>query len=113
MEDLFGDAVDLEDLLEAAANVNGVLATIKRLHAEGVDVMTERDTQEGFTAIMFAAMNGHATTVIFLQAAGASVVEENKSGHSALHLAMAYGKIVNCPILSPRGRSEHQRRDAR
>jgi ankyrin repeat protein len=67
------------------------LAAIKRLYAEGVDV-TERGEQ-GFTAIMLAAMNGHIATVKFLQAAGATINERNENGFSALLLAAAHGRF--------------------
>jgi ankyrin repeat protein len=58
----------VSDVLEAAANED--LATIKRLHAEGVDV-TECG-EDGFTAIMEAAVQGHATTVKLLQSVSRS-----------------------------------------
>jgi hypothetical protein len=77
-------------LLDAAAS--GDLATIKRLHAEGVDV-TERGIRD-FTAMMVAAINGHATTVKFLYAAGASIIEKNHGGLSALHFAATCGKFT-------------------
>jgi hypothetical protein len=76
-------------LLEAARH--GDLATVKRLHAEGVDV-TERDAY-GFTAIMLAAMHVHIATVKFLHAAGASITERNDHGVSALHFAAFNGDM--------------------
>ena len=60
---------------------NGDLATIKRLRAEGVDVTAKCDTQKGYTAIMFAAMNGHATPDKVLHEAGARAVEKNSGGY--------------------------------
>jgi ankyrin repeat protein len=57
------------------AACNGDLATIKRLHAEGVDV-TERNSS-GFTVIIVAALHGHVAVVKFLQANGASITERN------------------------------------
>jgi hypothetical protein len=42
---------------------------------------------------MVAAMKGHAATVKYLQAAGASVMEKNYIGLSALHLAANRGKL--------------------
>jgi ankyrin repeat protein len=57
-------------LLATRTGGDWVLATIKRLYAEGVDV-TQGDGA-GRTAIMIAVRNGHATTVKFLHAAGAS-----------------------------------------
>jgi hypothetical protein len=79
----------MPDPLKAAANSD--LATIKRLHADGVD-MTERG-EDGTTAIMVAAGQGHATTVMFLHAAGASFLEKNAYGYSALHYAALRGKF--------------------
>jgi ankyrin repeat protein len=75
-------------LLDAAAD--GDLATIKRLHAEGVD-MTERD-KYGSTTFMVAAAHGHTATVKFLQASGASITERNNGGHSTLLCAALLGK---------------------
>jgi hypothetical protein len=79
----------MKDLLDAARD--GDLATIMRLHAEGVDV-SERD-MDGRTAIMLAAGNGRAKVVRFLQAAGASIFERDDHGCSALNLAALYGRL--------------------
>jgi ankyrin repeat protein len=76
-------------LISAAARV-GDLATIKRLHAKGVDVTHVRDSY-GVTAIMLAAMHGHFPMVKFLQAAGASIVVKDDHGYSALRYAAFYG----------------------
>jgi hypothetical protein len=76
-------------LLKAARY--GDLATIKRLHAEGVDV-TER-VAYGTTAIMLAAMRGHIATVKFLHAAGASITEKSDSGYSSLLYAARGGNL--------------------
>jgi hypothetical protein len=61
---------------------NGDLATIKRLHAEGVDMTMRRTHTSGLTAVMVAvaARNGHTTVVKFLQATGASITEKNNGG---------------------------------
>jgi ankyrin repeat protein len=80
----------MEDLLEAA--LDGDLATIKRLQAEGVDV-THAHVRSGVTAIMVGAWYGHSTMVKFLCTAGASVVEKNDHGCSALHFAADSNKI--------------------
>jgi ankyrin repeat protein len=85
----------MDDLKNAAWN--GDLAVIKRLDAEGVDVM-ERDV-DGFTAIMVAARRGHTTLVKFLQAAGASITERNHHGYSALLLAAMCGHLSMAQYL--------------
>lgn len=77
--------------LRAAAR-KGALATIKRLHAEGVDV-TERG-QGCLTPIMLAALYGHTASVEFLQAAGASVVEMSDHGSSVLAVAARQGDLA-------------------
>jgi hypothetical protein len=56
-----------------------------------VDV-TERD-MFGMTPIMLATEHRHTASVKFLQAAGASVVEKNDGGWSALLFAALLGKL--------------------
>jgi hypothetical protein len=80
----------MQDLMNAARD--GDVATIKRLHAEGVDV-TERG-EHGFTAIMSAAGNGNTATVKFLQAAGASMTARDDREFSALYFAALFGKLA-------------------
>jgi ankyrin repeat protein len=80
----------MEDLMIAACD--GDLSTIRRLHAEGVDV-TQRG-RFGITAIMLAVEHNNATTVIYLQAAGASITEKYDDGFSALHLAVNRGRLA-------------------
>jgi hypothetical protein len=46
----------------------------------------------GQTAIMIAAIFGQTTTVKFLQAAGASIIENNSAGCSALIFAALHGR---------------------
>jgi ankyrin repeat protein len=79
----------MADLLEAAAS--GDIAAIERLLAEGAHV-SERNAR-GTTAIMVAAMHDHATTVKFLQSAGASTTEKDYDGWSALHYAAHNGRL--------------------
>jgi hypothetical protein len=48
----------------------------------------------GATAILLVAELNHATTVKYLQAAGASITEKNDNGFSALHLAAHRGRLA-------------------
>jgi ankyrin repeat protein len=80
----------MEDLVIAARD--GDLATIRRLHAEGVD-LTQRG-RFGTTAIMLAAEHDHARTVKYLQSAGARITEKYDDGFSALHLAAHRGRLA-------------------
>jgi ankyrin repeat protein len=73
----------MRNLLTAACD--GDLATIKRLHAEGVDLT--KCNEDGTTAIMLATIHGQTATVKFLQTAGASIIEKNIGGFSAMMFA--------------------------
>lgn len=66
---------------------------LKLLLRHGADL--ERADNEGYTALMHAAMFNQAENVGILRAAGARLDRRGQHGTSALHLAMLYGGCVN------------------
>lgn len=79
-----------------SAAVNGDVATLRRMVAEGVDVDT-RD-KEGVTALLRAANAERPEAVRYLLAAGADRGARDRGGRSLVHLAAAYPRML--PVLA-------------
>jgi hypothetical protein len=71
-----------------AAAFRGGLADLKRLVADGASV-TERDTTNGFTALVYASSQGNIAVVKYLLEEGASITEKTDSGWTSLLVAAA------------------------
>ena len=71
-----------------AAAAAGLMAPLKALLGRGEEVAVDAKDNKGFTALMVAAMGGHATVIAALLAAGAEVDAKNNNGSSALMFAV-------------------------
>lgn len=78
-----------------SAAVNGDVATLQRLHAEGVDV--DSWDNDGVTALLRAANARKPQAVRWLLDAGANPTARDLSGRSLLHLLVAYPETL--PLL--------------
>jgi ankyrin repeat protein len=70
-----------EEAFRMAAH-EGKLEQLKNLHAQGV--ACDAPDQDGHTALMFAAFNGHSEIVIYLLDAGAEIDRTDYLGRTAL-----------------------------
>jgi ankyrin repeat protein len=72
--------------------MHGRTETVKWLLMEGGAKVTEADTTNGNTALLFAALCSHLPTVQFLlKEGGAAISETSYNGYSALHCALDGG----------------------
>ena len=73
----------LEKALRSAAAA-GLMAPLKALLGRGEEVAVDAKANNGFTALMKAALGGHAAAIAALVAAGAEVEAKDNYGKTAL-----------------------------
>ena len=76
----------LGEALRAAAAA-GLMAPLKALLGRSEEVAVDAKSNEGVTALMFAAQGGHAAAIAALLAAGAEVYAKRNDGMTALMYA--------------------------
>jgi hypothetical protein len=81
-----------------SASRSGDLERVRYILAEGHANVTEKD-DEGSTALLLAAENGHVITCVFLLNNGASIAEENTAGNTALLFACANDHLPTIHML--------------
>ena len=84
-----------EDLLKAV--MDGNLEEVTRLADRGADL--NKESRNGWTALMWAAHKGHHPVAEFLLKHGAHPNAANKSGETPLHVAAYYGHTGICKLL--------------
>mmetsp|Transcript_55955 Transcript_55955/g.147973 ORF Transcript_55955/g.147973 Transcript_55955/m.147973 type:complete len:523 (-) Transcript_55955:150-1718(-) len=98
---------------------------LETLKDAGADI--DYQNEDGYTALMFAARNGHARTVEALLNIKADVTRRNKLGRTALHYAAQFAhkdivvllrqeketdrKVGDCLGKTPRALAEEERKD--
>ena len=70
-----------------SAAAAGLMAPLKALLGRGKEVAVDAKNNDGNTALMFAAMGGHAAAIAALLAAGAEINAKNNDGGTALEIA--------------------------
>jgi ankyrin repeat protein len=95
-----------------AAAYNGDLKTLKHLLLEEFMSVSEvnRQDEAGMTALMWAAMNGHAMTCRLLLENGADPeIRQTQGGNTALHLAAGKGHVdIVRSLLAFGAHTEHR-----
>lgn len=88
-------------LVEAASH--GDNDTVKKLLNEGVDINATSSEHDNCTALICAAINGHAHTVTLLLHRSAHVNKRDADGYTALMCAVLSGSISSIKALIKKG----------